>query len=236
MSGISESSDDRSDMYDIVLKELGFFKERMTFLMQELNSLHLKQESLLKLDSSIKLLIKIVDAYIRHDEAYLDHEDAESFGVYMNNVEEAIKAYFRSFIIEYNLQDRVENGLTYHKRITDRNGKERVVLKTVEYSDSIDDLHRLMYDSLREKRGLLKFDQNHILVYEKHLNYGYPSVIKAVKYVKNLQHHEIVHIPKDHRTNIESFGNIFTLCSTIILVFYAYIEMTGIWIDTIKRY
>ena len=93
------------------------------------------------------------------------------------------------------------------------------------YDDSIDSLTTLMYDSLAEKNG--KEPGN--------LKFGYPSITRLIKFVKNLQHHELKNIPKDYRTQVNSFGNLFTFSCIIILSFYAFIEMVNIWLYTIKN-
>jgi hypothetical protein len=134
----------------------------------------------------------------------------------MNSIEQAIKAFLNSYIIENGLQDRVsQDGSKFRDSIN-------------LYKDSIDTLMQLMYDSLAEKRGLL--------IQNKSIDYAYPSVIRAVKFIKNLQHHRFVGVPTDYRTNVQAYGNLFTLSSILILVFHAYVEMLEVWLETINNY
>jgi hypothetical protein len=210
LSNNTQSDDSREQICKIVFKELDFFEQKMSSLMPLLNSAKLQPKSIEIIDSSIKLLIKIVDIYLRNDQEYIEKENSESFGVYLTNIEEAIKAFFKAYIIENNLTYRVL-----------RRGEGKTDSR--KYNDSIDSLMHLMYDSLAEKR-------------RRNIDYAYPSIIRAVKFVKNLQHHEIIDVPTDYRTEVQSFGNIFTLCSILILVFRAYVEMIEEWLETLKNY
>jgi hypothetical protein len=79
-------------------------------------------------------------------------------------------------------------------------------------------------------------DEKGIVLKDETLEYGYPSVIRAIKFLRNLQYHEIVDVPTDYRTDVKSFGNLFTLSSILILTFRAYVEMLDLWLDTLNRY
>lgn len=222
--------DYRKSMCEILFKELEYFQDKMSFLMLEMRKSNVKEETIKKLDSSIKTIIKIVNTYLRNDIDYINEENAESFGVYMSNIEEAVKAFFKSYIIENNLQDRLKHGRKFTVKLD--NGK--IIPKTLRYTDSIDSLCHLMYNSLAENRGLFIINKDNMVIKDQSIDYAYPSVIRAIKFVKNLQHHEIVDIPTDYRTDVKAFGNLFTLCSMLILIFNAYVEMLEDWIETIK--
>jgi hypothetical protein len=231
MSTNLDPSEDRKDMCKILFKELDFFKDRMTILMSQLRTTSIKEETLARLDSSIKFLIRIVDEILRADSPYLNKEDPLIFEVYITNIEISIKNFLKAYMFENNLQNRMENGLKYWI-IT----KGRSIPKYKTYSDSIDKLLSLMYDSLAEKRGLFVLDEKGTVLKDEILEYGYPSVIRAVKFLRNLQYHEIVDVPIDYRTDVKSFGNLFTLSSILILTFRAYVEMLDLWLDTLNRY
>lgn len=60
--------------------------------------------------------------------------------------------------------------------------------------------------------------------------WGYPAVSKLIRFIRNLEEHQIRNRPTDVITNERSFGNIFTLTSLFILSVQAYIEICTIWL------
>jgi hypothetical protein len=226
-----DPSEDRKDMCKILFKELDYFKEKMELIMPQLQTTSIKKETLARIDSSVKFLIRMVDGILRTDELYMKKEDPLIFETYITNIEVCIKNFLKAYMIENNLQNRLEKGLKYSIKV---NG--RPIPKYKNYSDSIDKLFNLMYDSLAEKRGLFVLDKESFLIKDDVLEYGYPSIIRAVKFLRNLQYHEIVDVPTDYRTDVKSFGNLFTLSSILILIFRAYVEMLDLWLDTLNRY
>lgn len=231
MTASLDPSEDRKDMCKILFKELDYFKEKMELIMPQLQTTSIKEETLTRIDSSVKFLIRIVDEFLRTDDPYIKKEDPLIFEAYISNIEICIKNFFKAYMIENSLQNRLEKGLKYLIRV---NG--RAIPKYKRYSDSIDKLFNLMYDSLAEKRGLFILDEEGFLVKDEILEYGYPSIIRAVKFLRNLQYHEIVDVPTDYRTDVKSFGNLFTLSSMLILIFRACVEMLDLWLDTLNRY
>jgi hypothetical protein len=82
---------------------------------------------------------------------------------YMDQIEETIKTFFRSYLIQENLSNRVNRSMQFKTKT------RGIVYRR--YSDSIDSLTTLMYDSLAEKRGI---DVGG-------LQFGYPAIIRLVK-------------------------------------------------------
>ena len=87
----------------------------------------------------------------------------------------------------------------------------------------IDDLCKRFYNSLKQKRRLPS---------TAFVPQAYPPITLLIRMVRNCQVHQRDK-PIDHITRKESFGNVYTISSVIILSIYAYSEILQAWLDTI---
>jgi hypothetical protein len=60
---------------------------------------------------------------------------------------------------------------------------------------------------------------------------NYSSVTKLVRFVRNHEEHDHRNKPKDIISGKNSFGNVYTLSSIIVLSFFAYIEILRFWVE-----
>ena len=92
------------------------------------------------------------------------------------------------------------------------------------YKDGVEDHMKIMYDHIVEmSKGIPEKGR-----------YNYPSIIQTINFIRNALSHPGVTRPTDYRTGTKSFGNIFTLCSMIIISFYACTEALDKWIEVIR--
>jgi len=59
---------------------------------------------------------------------------------------------------------------------------------------------------------------------------NYSAVTKLLRFIRNHEEHDHRNKPKDIVSGKNSFGNIYTLSSMIILSFFAYIEILDFWV------
>jgi hypothetical protein len=99
--------------------------------------------------------------------------------------------------------------------------------------DGIDGLMSVVYSSLDDERNPKTSIDNIDVHYTKKLMFGYPAISRIIKFLRNLQ---VVHggITLPYRSRLESFDNIYTLSSIVVLSLYGYTEMLEVWQDTIN--
>jgi hypothetical protein len=91
--------------------------------------------------------------------------------------------------------------------------------------DSISRLNQQFYDDIAIRRGLPQ---------GKYVPQAYPPITLLIRMLRNCQHHAAVG-PVDHITEKRTYGNVYTLCSALILSIYAYIEILDAWLTTERR-
>lgn len=84
-------------------------------------------------------------------------------------------------------------------------------------NDDVETLSNLFYRSIERKL-------------RKRRLCNYVGVTKLVRFVRNHEEHDHQNKPKDIVSGKNSFGNIYTLSSMIILCFFAYIEILTFWV------
>ena len=88
----------------------------------------------------------------------------------------------------------------------------------------IDDLAAQFYDTIAWMRGLGP---------RKFVSQAYPSITLLIRMVRNCQEH-VRKKPVDHITHKNSFGNVYTISSIMILAIYAYLEILQVWTYTLN--
>jgi hypothetical protein len=199
----------RQTMVSLVYSEWTFFDIRARNLIQTFQSPILNQESVGSLKSSMDQLKKIVEA-LRIDQQYIENENTDRFSELMTSLEHTLKTFFKAY-------------LAYENQVRRTKDSHRKGSSGETHYDSIEKLLLLMYDSIqqRKKSGGVQ------------IQFGYPAIIKLIHFIRTLQFQEPRDIPRDYRTGMKSFGNLFTFSCMLILSFYAYNEMLEIWMDTI---
>ena len=199
----------RQTMVSLVYSEWTFFDIRARNLIQTFQSPILNQESVGSLKSSMDQLKKIVED-LRIDQQYIENENTDRFSELMTSLEHTLKTFFKAY-------------LAYENQVRRTKDSHRKGSFGGTHFDSIEKLLLLMYDSIqqRKKSGGVQ------------IQFGYPAIIKLIHFIRTLQFQEPRDIPRDYRTGMKSFGNLFTFSCMLILSFYAYNEMLEIWMDTI---
>lgn len=64
--------------------------------------------------------------------------------------------------------------------------------------------------------------------------YAYPAITRIIKFVRNKKVVHNIDEPTDYNVYLESFDNIFTLCSILILTLYGYTEILQTWYYTVN--
>jgi len=88
-------------------------------------------------------------------------------------------------------------------------------------SDNIDTLRDRFYKDMEHRRGITP---------PKFISQAYPPITSLVRLVRNCHHEALGTV--DHVTGKRGFGNVYTLCSTLTLAIYAYIEILETWEET----
>lgn len=94
--------------------------------------------------------------------------------------------------------------------------------KPIGGNDSIDYLNKRFYEDIAARRKIMP---------PKYVPQAYPPITLLIRLLRNCQKHE-TKWPVDHMTGEKSFGNVYTLCSALILAVYAYKEILERWLET----
>ena len=84
-------------------------------------------------------------------------------------------------------------------------------------NDDVETLSNSFYRSIERRLG-------------EHRVCNYSGVTKLIRFVRNHEEHDHLNKPKDIISGKNSFGNVYTLSSIVIISFFAYIEILNFWV------
>jgi hypothetical protein len=167
---------------------------------------HLKEISQKKLEESFTTLESVVSNIVP-DPNYQTNENHIVFETSIMGLESSLKDLFEAFIADASLYGKLKNT-----------GRRNV--------DSIDNLAFFVHSEMAFKRSSNPVESDSF--------YGYPSITRIIKFIRNKKVVHSFEEPSAYQLRMESYDNIFTLCSILILTFYGYSEILDTWYLTIQ--
>jgi len=190
----------------IVSMEWNFFRHSIKNQITLLKP-HLRQIGQQKLDESFTTLESVVKNMVP-DLNYQTNENHLVFESSIVGLESSIKHLFEAFIADGNLYKKLKNTI-------------------IKNPDSIDNLAYFVHVEMAlRRRSRISTESDSF--------YAYPSVTRVIKFIRNRKVVHSLEEPTNYQLRLESYDNIFTLCSILILTFYGYSEILDTWFHTIE--